>query len=253
MAPNPGKLVTKFILAAAVAASLLTSASAQANIRSVTFYTVKPDRLSDFQAHIKEYQALLAKGGSVRYSTVWLSLTGPRTWALARYYKTWAELDAGPEAAMKEQATELAQINTRIGDCIESSRRTIEEVDPGLSLPDSGSVPKMLRVLVTQVRPDKFADYRALAKSDILPAVKKSGAKDFTMAQGRYGEPSATMTSVLGFNSWAELDEGLGAEKGLGKDGYAALLMKTRPLVVSSEYDVYRYQPELSYLPASTK
>lgn len=251
MALNPGKLVTRFILAATVAASLLTSASAQANIRSVTFYTVKPDRLSDFQAHIKEYEALQAKGGSERYNSVWLSLTGPRTWAMARYYKTWAELDAGADPKMKEYATELAQINARIGDCIESSRRVIEEVDPNLSLPDSGSVPKMLRVLVTQVRADKVPDYLALVKSDILPAVKKSGAKDYTIAQGRFGESGSTITSVLGFNAWAEFDQGLGVEKGIGKEGLAALLAKLRPLIATSQYDIYRFEPELSYLPAA--
>lgn len=251
MALNPGKLICRCILALAVAASLLTSASAQGNIRSVTFYTVKPDRASDFQAHIKEYNAVMAKGGSERYNSMWLSITGPRTYARATYYTTWAELDAGADPKMKEHATELAQISGRITDCVESSRRTIEVVNPELSLPDSGAVPKMLRVLQSEVRPDKVRDYLALVKSDILPAVKKSGAKDYSIAQGRFGESGSTITSVLGFNNWAELDEGLGAEKGLGKDGYAALLMKTRPLIVSSQYDIYRFQPELSYLPAA--
>ena len=251
MTLNPEKLLCRCILAMAVAASLLTSASAQGNIRSVTFYTVKPDRVSDFQAHIKEYNAVMAKGGSERYNSVWLSLSGPRTWVLARYYKTWAELDAGADPKMKEQATELAQINSRITDCLASSRRVIEEINPSLSLPDSGTIPKMIRVLISEVRADKVPDYLALVKSDIIPAVKKSGAKDYTIAQGRFGEYSSTITAVLGFNKWADMDEGIGAEKGLGKDGYAALLMKTRPLIVSSQIDVYRFQPDLSYLPAA--
>ena len=112
----------------------------------------------------------------------------------------------------------------------------------------------MIRVLVTQVRADKVNDYLALVKSDILPAVKKSGAKDYSTAQGRFGEPNAVVTSVLGFNNWAELDEGIGAQKALGKEGYAGLLTKVRLLVVSSQYDIYRFQPELSYLnPAAAK
>ena len=64
------------------AAALVTPASAQdATIRSVTFYTVKPDRIGDFQAEIKAYNAILAKAGSDRYSTIWVALTGPYEFA----------------------------------------------------------------------------------------------------------------------------------------------------------------------------
>src|SRR6476661_9496667 len=107
------------ILAAGLAAALGTTASAQGNIRSVTFYTVKPERIGDFLAEIKQYNALLAKGGSTRTYTMWLSLTGPRTYAQAVYYKTWADLDAGADPKMKEQATDLARIGMRITDCTE--------------------------------------------------------------------------------------------------------------------------------------
>src|SRR5580658_1137570 len=79
----------------AAAAALAAPASAQsANIRSVTFYTVKPDRIGDFQAEIKEYNAILAKAGSDRYSTVWVSLTGPYEYARVQMYSKWADLDA---------------------------------------------------------------------------------------------------------------------------------------------------------------
>ena len=250
---NLRKAVCHSILAVGVAAALVTSAAAQdANIRSVTFYTVKPDRIGDFQAEIKQYNALLAKGGSTHYGSVWLSLTGPRTYALAVNHKTWAELDAGADPKMKEQEVDLARINMRIGDCAESWHRVIEEVNPDLSLPDSGKMPTMIRVLVTQVRPDKVNDYLALVKSDILPAVKKSGAKDYSIARGQFGEPSTTVISVLGLNNWADLDGGLGVEKALGKEGFQSFLLKMAPLIVSSQFDIYRFQPNLSYLPPPT-
>jgi hypothetical protein len=37
----------------------------------------------------------------------------------------------------------------------------------------------------------------------------------------------------------------------LGKEGYQALVVKVRMLITSSQYDVYRFQPDLSYLPAT--
>jgi hypothetical protein len=54
---------------------------------------------------------------------------------------------------------------------------------------------------------------------------------------------------VLGFSNWAALYAGVGAEKALGKGRCQALMSKVRPLIVSSQIDIYRFQPELSYLP----
>jgi hypothetical protein len=249
---NLRKVVCHCILAMGVAAALVPSASAQGNIRSVTFYTVKPDRVGDFQTEIKEYHALKAKAGSTEYSSSWLSVTGPRTYALVTYYTKWADLDAGADPKMKDQAADVARITERILDCTESRRRIIEEVNPDLSLPDSGKVPTMIRVLVTDIRPEKYNDYLALIKSNILPGIKKSGQKDYSIAESRYGAPSTQITSVVGFNNWADLDEGIGARKALGKEGYQSLLAKVRPLIVSSQSDVYRFQPDLSYLPPAT-
>jgi hypothetical protein len=246
-------VVCQCILALGVTTALVTSASAQVgNIRSVTFYTVKPDRIGDFQAEIKAYNAVYAKGGSTNYSSVWVSLTGPRVYARVSYYTKWAELDAGPDPKLKEQAADVARIGTRIIDCTESWHRIIEEIQPDLSLPPSDDMPKMIRVLVTDVRPDKYKEYLDLVKSDILPAAKKGELKVYGFAETRYGGPNTRVSSVVGMDNWAALDSEFGVEKGLGKEGYQNLLGKVRPLIVSSEATIYRYEPDLSYLPPPT-
>jgi hypothetical protein len=86
-------------------------------------------------------------------------------------------------------------------------------------------------------------------KHEIFPAVQKAGTKDYSVAEGRLGESNMEITSVTGFNTWADLDAGIGAQKGLSKEDYQALLDKVRSLTVESEYDVYRFEPDLSYLP----
>jgi antibiotic biosynthesis monooxygenase (ABM) superfamily enzyme len=240
------------LLATAV---LVTPVSAQdANIRSVTFYTVKPDRIGDFQAEIKEYNAILAKAGSNRYSSMWVSLTGDHEYARVQMYSKWADLDStvDNDPKLKDQAADLARASFRIIECTSSWHREIDVVNPDLSLPDSGNEPKMVRVLVTQVRPDKVHDYLDLQKNMILPAIKKGGATDYNFAEKRYGEPGPTFVSVVAFNKWADLDDTIGAEKGLGKDGYQALVNQVRALIVQSEYIIYRYQPDSSYLPPPT-
>jgi quinol monooxygenase YgiN len=230
--------------------ALATPASGQdGNIRSITFYTVKPDRVGDFQAEIKEYNAILAKSGSTLYSQTWVSLTGDHEYAHVISYKSWADLDYSmtTDPKMKDQAMDLTRISMRINDCAESSRRVIEEVLPEFSTPSNGEIPKMIRVLQTQVRPDKVDEYLDLVKNVIVPAVKKGGTTAYNVAEGRMGESNLQITSVTGFNSWADLDAGIGAQKGMSKDEYQALLNKVRGLITSSEYDVYRYEPDLSF------
>lgn len=243
-----------FAMAFVAAATLVTPASAQdGNIRSITFYTVKPDRVGDFQAEIKEYNAILAKAGSDRYSSMWVGLTGAHEYARVQVYTKWADLDSSIDSdpKLKDQAVDLARISMRIIDCTESSRRIVEMVVPELSLPETGAPPKMIRVLLTQVRPEKYQEYLDLVKNVIFPAVKKGGTKDFSVAEGRLGVSSLEFTSVTGFNSWADLDAGIGAQKGLSKEDYQALLDKVRALITQSEYEIYRYEPDESYLPAA--
>ena len=238
------------LLLAAVA--LVAPASAQGpTIRSVTFYTVKPDRIGDFQAEVKEYNAILAKAGSDRYSTIWTSLTGDHVYARVQMYSKWADLDStvGTDPKLKDEAADLARSSLRIIECTSSWHRDIDVIMPDYSLPDSGDEPTMIRVLVTHVRPEKYREYLDFQKNVVLPAIQKSGAKDYNFADKRFGEPGPVYVSVVGFNNWADLDAGVGAEKGLSKDDYKALVDKVHELIVSSNFILYRYQPDLSYLP----
>ncbi len=194
---------------------------------------------------------LLAKGGSNRYYSMWQSLTGANEFARATSYTRWADMDAGADPKMKEQAAELQGISTRIIQCTERWHTIIDEVLPDLSLPDTAETPKMIRVLRTQVRPDKVGEYVALSKSEVLPAIKKAGLKFFSVSQVRYGAPTSEFVTIAGFNSWAELGEGSGIEKGIGKEGYQRYLVTVGQLYVEREFNVYRFVPESSYLPAA--
>ena len=112
-------------------------------------------------------------------------------------------------------------------------------------------MPKMVRVLTTLVRPEKYKDYLDLVKTDVVPAAKKAGLTTYIFAEARYGAPNTQVTSVIAMDKWAEQDEPLGIEKALGKEGYQGLLNKVRPMIVQAEANEYRFQPELSYLPAA--
>jgi hypothetical protein len=239
----------QWVFAMVAAAALITPARAQqGNIRSVRFYHVKPDRIGDFQGAIKEFNAVLKKGGSNRHYTLWVSLTGATEYARVDYYTKWADLDVVQEPKMKEQAQDLQRIGIRINQCTEGSNRIIDEVLPDLSLPRTAEIPKMVRTLRTRVRPDKVNDYLALVKSEVLPAAKKAGLKEYSLAQTRYGAPISEFLSVAGVNNWADFDGGFGVQKAMGEEVYQRFLAKLRPLILESEYNVYRFLPDLSYL-----
>lgn len=240
------------VFAMAAAVSLIAPALAQErNIRAVRFYRVKPDRVGDFRAAIKEYTGIVKTGGSSRFYTTWVSLTGPNEYLRVDHYAKWADLDVVAEPKLKEQAADLQRIGIRIIQCTESSERIIEEILPDLSLP-MGDIPKMVRTQLTRVRPDKINEYLALVKSDVFPAVKKAELKSYSIAQVRYGAPSSEFLTVSGLDNWAQLDERRGIQKAMGEEGYQRFLAKIRPLVLAVEYNMYRFEPDLSYLPAAS-
>jgi hypothetical protein len=239
------------VFALAAAAVLITPARAQqANIQSIRFYSIKPDRVGDFLASTKEYTEVAKKGGSERYFFLLHSLTGANEYVRVDNYTKWADIDeTGPEPKMKEQAAQLQSITTRIFQCVESSHRIIDEIQPDLSLPQTGGV-QMLRILRQRVRPDRVGEFVALQKSEASPAAKKAGLKFYTVSQVRYGEPNSEFVSVSGLAKWADLDGGTWIQKAMGEEGYQRFAAKVRPLIIEATSDIYSVVFDSSYQPA---
>jgi len=128
-------------------------------------------------------------------------------------------------------------------------RRIIDEVLPQYSLPPTAEVPKMIRVLRTKVQPGKVDEYLALSKNEVLPAMKKSGVKFYNVSQVRYGDSRMEFVSVTGLNSWADLDGGYGAEKGMGHEAYQRFQAKIGPLILDSQLDIYSLVVDSSHMP----
>ena len=221
------------------------------NFRSTTFYKINPGRVGDFQAAVKEYNAVLAKASYDKPYAMWVSQTGDREYALVSYHAKLAELDMlrADDPKLKNQQADLTRIAARINQCAQESRRSVGEVDKDLSLPPSKEMPKMVSVLRIHLHPDKVDEYLALVKSELMPAVKKSGVKAYSVVRTRYGGSRAEIVSAVGVDSWADLDGMSPIVKAMGADAYQTYLKKIRPLMQDAEYNVYRYQPELSYRP----
>lgn len=221
------------------------------NFRSTTYYKIDPGRIGDFQAAVKEYNAVLAKAHDDHPYSMWVSLSGDREYVLVSYQAKLAELDMlrRDDPKLKDFQADLTRIAARINHCALGVRSSIGEINKDLTLPVAKDMPKMVSVLRITLQPDKVDQYLALAKSELLPAVKKSGIKTYATVRMRYGASRAEIVSSAGVDSWADLDGTSPIVKAMGADAYEKYLNKVRPLMTAVEYNVYRYQPELSYRP----
>ena len=201
----------------AITAGAVIAQPAEPTIRSVTFSTIKADRVGDYLAAVKEIAALTAKAGSARYSSTWASLSGPREFARVTYRSKWAEFDVVADPKMQPVAGQYAALLARIFATVESSRTVHQVLDSELSLPlPTGDPQPLARVLRSWVRADQVAAYRALTKSDVLPAYKRAGTKTYSVARTRFGGSTFEFTSVTGLDKWAELDSEVPLIKAMG-------------------------------------
>jgi hypothetical protein len=237
----------------AVSAGTIMAQPEQPKVRSVVFSTVKFDRIGDFLAASREFTEAVKKGGSEHSYSTWVSLSGPREYALVRYHMKWSELDSAPgaEPALKGIAGQLSALNARISATIESSRRVFYLLDHDLSLPlapDATPQP-IAQVLRTWVRPEHIEAYRTLVKSDLLAAAKKSAVKLYSVSHVRAGAANQEYSIVSGLDNFAALDEVSPIITGMGgQAAYDKFLGKLRALISRSEYEMYRYLPNQSYM-----
>jgi|SRR5438552_6321348 hypothetical protein len=237
-------------LLAAIALTTFCAASwAQDNIRTVLFVRVKMGQEESWKAAVKDYAALVKKAGSDQGFTVWESQSGPSQHAVVWYSAKWKQLG---EQDPKLQSVEADQkrLFARLDAVTDSLETWIDEMQPDMMI-RSKDVPPFVRVGRTRVVSGKMDDLKALFRDQIVPAVKKSGATDYGVAVARFGTPANEIHSYLGLSSWADLDSPIGVEKAMTAADWKAFQAKLAPLIESTEWSMWKYEPELSYfLPA---
>ena len=222
---------------------------AQGNIRTVLFVKVKMGQDETWKAAVKDYVAVVKKAGSDQGFTVWESQTGPTQHAVVWYSSKWKEIgEQNPK--LKSVEADMARLFARLDAVTDSLETWIDEMQPDMMI-RSKDVPPMVRVARTRVVSGKMDELKALFRDQIFPAVKKSGASDYGAAVARFGTPANEIHSYLGLNGWADLDGSIGVEKGMSAAEFKAFQAKLQPLIESTEWSMWKFQPELSYIPAA--
>jgi hypothetical protein len=239
-----------------LAALLLTILSAPLpaqepkNIRTILFVKLKPERAGDWKAAVKDYAALVKKAGSDEYFTVWAAQSGPDEYAVVWHSAKWKDLDEEQDPKTKDVAADIARVVFRLDGATVSAETWVDELQPDIAIVGK-EVPKMVRTGRTRVVSGKLDDVLAILKGETLPALRKAGVGEFGVAVARYGTPVNEVHTYAGMNAWADLDGGFGVQRGMSADEYKAYMAKIAANIVFSEYTIWRFKPELSYVPVA--
>ena len=219
----------------------------QGNLRTVLFINVKPDQEENWKAAAKDYVALVKKAGSDQQFTMWESQTGPSQYAVVWYSEKWKEMgEDNPK--LKSSAAEMATIFARLNGQTDSTETWIDEMQPDSGI-RSNDVPAFVRTSRSRVVPGKMDEVKALFHDQVAPAVKKGGATSFGFAVARFGTPANEIHTYVGLSGWADLDGLVGAEKGMTPAEWKAFQAKVSTLIESTEWTLWKFHPELSYIP----
>ena len=239
------------LVAVALTAFCLPTWAQDRNLRTVLLVKVKMDQVDNWKATVKEFAALSKKAGSEQPFTVWESQTGASEYAVVWYSAKWKELgEDNPK--LKSSAAELAALFARLNGQTDTLETWIDEMQPDQTV-RSKDVPSMVRTGRTRIMPGKMEEAKALFRDQIVPAFKKAGATSYGIAVARYGTPTNEIHSYLGMSDWGDLDAPFGVEKGMTPAEWKAFQTKVATIIESTEFTVWKYQPDLSYFPPPAK
>jgi hypothetical protein len=242
-------LLHRWLLATIALTASCIPAWAQGNIRTVLFVKVKLGQEENWKAAVKDYAATVKKAGSEQGFTVWeSSASGPAQHAVVWYSAKWKEIDE-QDPKLKPVEADMARLFARLDTVTESLETWVDEMQPEMMI-RSSQIPPMVRVGRTKVISGKMEEVKAIFHDQIVPAIKKSGATDYGVAMARFGTPTNEFHSYLGLSGWADLDGPIGTEKGMSAAEYKAFLAKLSSLIESTEWSMWKFEPELSYVVA---
>lgn len=171
------------------------------------------------------------------------------TFATVQPFAKFADFDAGPAIRKVMGDTAYQQYLTRGARMLESVQYRAVRTRPDLSVSSgSNTQPGTALIATVVVAPGKDAAFEALVKSEVLPAIKRAGVKDFWAHQTMFGGNPNEYLFVSLQEKWAELDGGSPLVRGMGAEAFAAYRLKLAGIVESVKYEFSRVVPEASYM-----
>jgi hypothetical protein len=110
--------------------------------------------------------------------------------------------------------------------------------------------PKLAVVTSLSVMPGRGAAFENLVKTEVLPVMKKADVIGYFVSQSMFGGDAWGYTSVIFYDSFAEIGKGSPFVRVLGPAGSADLFSRIGGVVAHQERMIARYNADLSFAPA---
>jgi len=237
-----------------VAAQAPSSAPTPPEWYSVAVIKVKPEMITEYvDLQKKEVMPAQQKGG-LKERAVWQpAIFGPAYEyhvvtpidGLARYDSPSPMVNAlGEEGARTLQA--------KLRRLVDGSQTYLMRYRADLShAPQMTGPPKLALITFVSTAAGRGTDFANVIKSDVTPAVRKAQTGYFVYQTMLGGDVNGFVT-VAPVESFATLNLPSPIVKAMGQDAYDRLLAKTAGIVTGLERHVMRFNPDLSFRPATS-
>ena len=215
------------------------------SLLTVRVVKILPGKSGEFESLQKELsQATKEAGGSPRY--VWQEARGETsTYHVVSMEANFAEFDEGAEPPMSEAA--WARWVSRITDTIDTRNVVTYRMHPELEIPsDEGYEAQYLLLLHRVVAPGRHAEYEEWLGKELVPYLKKSGVKGWSVGRLALGGDTNQWTLARYVDSWSHFDE-TGPLAELSEEDRNAMLALPREVNRGSQNLVLRFRGDLSY------
>ena len=217
----------------------------------VTVVKVKPDLLNEWLEFQKnETIPMLKKAGATRRDAWQTGIFGEAgMYAFVVPIENFNQYDGDnpPLRALgADGARAYAERNRRF---IVSSHTYADQTRPDLGYEIKMSGPPKLALLSNvRIALGKGSDYEALVKSDVIPVMRKARL-GYAVSQTVLGGDINEFTTLIFYDSFADIGKGHPFDRILGADGSRQLTAKAVGIVTHVERSIVRYVPELSFAP----
>ena len=217
---------------------------------AISVLGIKSDMVNEWMEFAKNESMPALKKGGVKERSVW----GTATFGDVFQYVTITPIESfaqydGEPAVQKALGREGYQAYLRKAARFVSSVRTFADRERAdLSYVGKMPVaPKLAVVSFVQVAPGRGPEFERTLKTDILPAIKRSGLAGFFVSQTVYGGDANSYTIVVPYDTFAEIGKGPAVQRALGDAAYQSVMRKNIGVVTHIERMVARYLPDLSF------
>lgn len=245
-----------FTLPIGVGGQTQKPAGEQPQLLLATVVTVKPGMSTEYvELQTKEVMPAQRKGGSTgreAWSSAVFGTAG--TYAYFTPVSSVAQFDS-PGPLVKTLGQEAAAaLNARVGKLIDGSRTMLVRTRPDLSYaPDPTAAPAALALVSeVEVAPGRRADFEAVLKREVIPAMQQAKVRRYTVLEVLYGGSASRYFSAIGYDTFDAMAKGHPFTVVLGEEGARKLEAKFTGVVTRLDRFMMRQRPELSWKPGQT-